>query len=184
MRWLALLTEFDIRYVTHKSVKGSIVAAHLASLPVSDDRPIDDDFLNEQFVSITSITGWQLYFDGAANQSGFGIGILLISPHGDHIPRSVRLVFSDHHRLTNNIVEYEACITGLETALNLGIRQLEIHGDSNLIIQQTQGIWRTRDEKLKPYHAYLDPLVARFDELRYIHLPRAENQFADVLVIV
>ncbi|RVW76532.1 Retrovirus-related Pol polyprotein from transposon 17.6 [Vitis vinifera] len=44
----------------------------------------------------------------------------------DHILRSVRLAFSDHHRLTNNIVEYEACITGLETALDLGIRQLEI----------------------------------------------------------
>ena len=130
---------------------------------------------------MTSITGWQLYFDGAANQSGFGIGILLISPQGDHIPRSVRLVFSGHHSLTNNMVEYEACITGLETALDLGIRQLEIHGDSNLVIRQTQGIWRTRDEKLKPYHAYLDLLVARFEELRYIHLPREENRFADAL---
>ena len=107
----------------------------MASLPVSDDRPIDYDFPDEQFVSMTSITGWQLYFDGAVNQSGFGIGILLISPQGDHIPRSVRLVFSGHHSLTNNMVEYEACITGLETALDLGIRQLEIHGDSNLVIR-------------------------------------------------
>ena len=64
----------------------------------------------------------------------------------------------------NNIVEYEACITGLETALDLGIRQLEIHGDSNLVIQQTQGIWRTRDEKLKPYHAYLDLLSDGFED--------------------
>ena len=148
---------------------------------VSDDRSVDDDFLDEQIVSMTSITGWRLYFDGAANQSGFGIGILLISPQGDHIPRSVRLAFSDHHRLTNNIVEYEACITGLETALDLGIRQLEIHGDSNLVIKHTQGIWRTWDEKLKPYHAYLDLLIDRFDVLRYIHLPRAENHFADAL---
>ena len=181
MRWLVLLTEFDIQYMTQKSVKGSIVADHLASLPVSDDRPIDDNFPDEQFVSMTRITGCQLYFDGAANQSGFSIGILLISPQGDHIPRSVRLVFSDHHRLTNNIVEYEACITGLETVMDLGIKQLEIHGDSNLVIQQTQCIWKTRDEKLEPYHAYLDLLVARFDELRYIHLPRVENQFADAL---
>ena len=89
---------------------------------------------------MTSIIGWQLYFDGAANQSGFGIGILLISPQGDHIPRSVQLVFFYHHRLTNNIVEYEACITGLETVLDLGIRQLDIHSDSNLVIQKTQGI--------------------------------------------
>ena len=80
MRWLVLLIEFDIQYVTQKSVKGSIVADHLASLPISDDKPIDDDFPDEQFVSMTSITRWQLYFDGAANQLGFGIGILLISP--------------------------------------------------------------------------------------------------------
>ncbi|XP_034695730.1 uncharacterized protein LOC117921893 [Vitis riparia] len=181
MRWLVLLTEFDIHYVTHKSVKGSIIADHLASLPISDDKSVDDDFPDEQIVSMTSIKGWRLYFDGAANQSRFGIGILLISPQGDHIPRSVRLAFSDHHRLTNNIVEYEACITGLETALDLVIRQLEIHGDSNLVIQQTQGIWRTRDEKLKPYHAYLDLLIDGFDVLRYIHLPREENQFVDAL---
>ena len=67
MRWLVLLTKFGIQYVTQKSVKGSIVADHLASLLVSDERPIDDDFPYEQFISITSITGWQLYFDGAAN---------------------------------------------------------------------------------------------------------------------
>ena len=126
MRWLVLLIEFDIQYVTQKSVKGSVVADHLASLPISDDRQIDDDFPDEQFVSVTSIAGWRLYFDGVSNQSGFGIGILLISPQGAHIPRSIRLTFSDHHRLTNNIVEYEACITGIETALDLGVRQLEI----------------------------------------------------------
>ena len=150
-------------------------------MPVFDDRPIEDDFPDEQFVSVTNIAGWRLYFDGAANQPGFGIGILLISPQGDHIPKSVRLTFSDHHQLTNNVVEYEAYITSLETALNLGVRQLEIYQDSNLVIQQTQGIWRTQDEKLKPYHAYLDFLVDRFDELRNIHLPRAENQFVDAL---
>ena len=105
----------------------------------------------------------------------------MISPQGDYIPKSVRLTFSDHHRLTNNVVEYKTYITGLETTLDLGVRQLEIHGDSNLVIQQTQSIWRTRDEKLKPYHAYLDLLVDRFEELRYIHLPRAENQSADAL---
>ena len=181
MRWLVLLTKFDIQYVTHKSIKGSIVIDHLASLLVSDDRPIDVDFPDEQFVSMTSTAGLQLYFDGAANQLGFSISIILISPQGYHIPRLVRLTFFDHHRLMNNIVEYEACITGLETTLDLGVRQLEINGDSNLVIQQTQGIWRTRDEKLKPYHAYLDLLVARYDELRYIHLSRAKNQFANAL---
>ena len=66
MRWLVLLIEFNIQYVTRKSVKGSIVADHLASLKIFDGRPNDDDFLDEQIVSVTSIVGWRLYFDGAA----------------------------------------------------------------------------------------------------------------------
>ena len=47
IRWLVFFTEFDIQYATYKSIKGSIVANHLASSSVSDDRPIDDDFPDE-----------------------------------------------------------------------------------------------------------------------------------------
>ncbi|RVW60990.1 Retrovirus-related Pol polyprotein from transposon 17.6 [Vitis vinifera] len=144
MRWLVLLTEFDIQYVSQKSIKGSIVADHLASLPTSEDRPVDDDFPDEEFVAMTSLSGWCMYFDGAANQSGYGIGVLLVSPQGDHIPRWRCLVTP---------IWYSA--------------------DS--------GDWKTRDVKLRPYHAYLELLVARFDDLRYVHLPRAQNRFADAL---
>ena len=73
----------------------------------------------------------------------------------------------------NNIVEYEACILGLETALELRIRQMEVFGDSNLVLRQIQGHWKTRDVKFRPYHAYLELLVGRFDDLSYTHLPRA-----------
>ena len=139
MRWLVLLIEFDIHYVTQKSVRGSVVADHLASLPVSDGRAIDDDFPDEDVAAVTSMSGWHMYFDGATNHSIYGLGVLLISPHGDHIPRSVRLAFSDQHPATNNIVEYEACILGLEMALELGIRQMEVFGDSNLVLRQIQG---------------------------------------------
>ena len=95
MRWLVLLTEFDIHYVTQKSIRRSIVTDHLTSLPVSDGRAIVDDFLDEDFATVTSLSGWHMYFDGMVNHSGYGIGVLLISFHGDHIPRSVRLTFSD-----------------------------------------------------------------------------------------
>ena len=95
MRWLVLLTEFDIQYVSQKSIKGSIVANHLASLLTSKDRPVDDDFLDEEFIVMTSLSGWCMYFDGAANQSGYGIGVLLVSPQDDHISRSICLAFLD-----------------------------------------------------------------------------------------
>ena len=122
------LTKFDIQYVTQNSIKRSVLADHLASLPVTDSRVINDDFSNEKIARVTSLSGWCIYFDGAANHSGYGIGVLLISPHGDHILRSVRLAFADRYSATNNIVEYEACILGLETALELGIRRIEIFG--------------------------------------------------------
>ena len=181
MRWLILLTEFDIRYVTQNYIKESVLAYHLASLPVTDSRVINDDFPDEEIARVTIVSGRCMYFDGAANHSGYGIGVLLISPHGDHIPRLVRLAFADRYLATNNIVEYEACILGLETALELGIRRMEIFGDSNLVIRHIQGDWKTRDVKLRPYHAYLELLVARFDDLSYTHLPRAQNQFTDAL---
>ncbi|RVW21341.1 Retrovirus-related Pol polyprotein from transposon 17.6 [Vitis vinifera] len=129
MRWLVLLTEFDI-------------------------QPVDDDFPDEEFIAMTSLSGWRMYFDGAANQLGFGIGVLLISPK---------------------------VIIFRETTLELGIKQMEVFGDSNLVLRQIQGDWKTRDVKLRPYHAYLELVVERFDDLRYTRLPKAQNQFADAL---
>ena len=69
------------------------------------------------------------------------------------------LTFFDRHPITNNIVEYEACILGLETALELGIRQTKVVGDSNMVLRQIQGDWKTRDVKLRSYHDYLELLV-------------------------
>ncbi|RVW57914.1 hypothetical protein CK203_113857 [Vitis vinifera] len=54
----------------------------------------------------------------------------------------------------NNIVEYEACILDLETTLELGIKQMEVFSDSNLVLKQIQGDWRTRDVKLRSYLSF------------------------------
>ena len=58
---------------------------------------------------------------------------------------------------------------------------MEVFGDSNLVLRQIQGDWKTRDVKLRSYHAYLELLVARFDDLGYVHLSRAQNRFANTL---
>ena len=72
----------------------------------------------------------EMYFDGATNQNGSGIEVLLISLKGTHIPFSSRLNFPT----TNNATEYEACIMGLQVALGLGVKELEVCGDLALII--------------------------------------------------
>jgi len=76
-----------------------------------------------------------LGFDGAVNVYGSGIGAVIITPQGTHIPFTSRLLFE----CTNNIAEYEACIMGIEEAINLRIKNLDIYGDSALVINQIKG---------------------------------------------
>src|ERR1700728_2045519 len=84
-RWLLLLADLDIKYVTRKSVKGRAVAEFLADHPVEGPEDVEFEFPDENVMTATNDV-WTLYFDGAAYQKGFGIGVLLISPEGSHIP--------------------------------------------------------------------------------------------------
>ncbi|KAI8547541.1 hypothetical protein RHMOL_Rhmol07G0204200 [Rhododendron molle] len=84
----------------------------------------------------------------AANQKGYRIGVLLITPDGSHIPPAFKLNFD----VTNNQAEYEACVVGMEAALTLSVEKLEVIGDSNLVVSQANGDWKVREERLKLYH--------------------------------
>jgi ribonuclease HI len=90
---------------------------------------------------------WKLYFDGVANVVRSGIGAVLVSPKGQKTPIAIKLGFD----CTNNMTEYEACIAGLQVALEFGAHELEVFGDSLLIVSQTNGEWQARDPKLIPY---------------------------------
>ncbi|XP_043721080.1 uncharacterized protein LOC122668606 [Telopea speciosissima] len=120
---------------------------------------------------------WQLYFDGATNQRGYGVGILLITPEVLYLPFAFRLEF----QCTNNIAEYEVCVIGLEAAMVLGIKKLKVYGDSSIVIYQTQGKWKIKDEKLKPYQEHLEGIIKNFEEVTFEYLPRVNNRFADAL---
>ena len=76
-----------------------------------------------------------MYFDGASNALGHGIMAVLVSPDEDHCPFIAKLNFN----CTNNVVEYEACIMGLQAAVEKKIKKLEMYGDSALVIYQLKG---------------------------------------------
>ena len=100
-----LLSEFDIKYVTQKFVKGRAIADHLAHCSPEEAEEIQEDFLNEDIMGI-EVESWKMYFDGATNQNRSGIEVLLISPKGAHIPFSDRLNFPT----TNNVTKYELAL--------------------------------------------------------------------------
>ncbi|PKI56400.1 hypothetical protein CRG98_023203 [Punica granatum] len=82
---------------------------------------------------------------------------------------------------TNNVAEYEACILGLQAAIDFKVKELKVFGDSMLIIFQTLGQWKTKDTKLVPYHEYLERLTENFEDISFTYTPCVKNQFADVL---
>ncbi|XP_070034419.1 uncharacterized protein [Nicotiana tomentosiformis] len=121
--------------------------------------------------------GWKLFFDGAANMRGVGIGAALISETRHHYPVTAQLRFY----CTNNIAEYEASILGLRLAIDMGVQEILVLGDSDLLVHQIQGEWETRDLKLIPYRQCLHDLCQRFRSVEFRHIPRIHNEIADAL---
>lgn len=84
--WQLLLSEFDKPYVTQRSIKGQALADHLAEHALPDVEPLRTDFPDEEILFATEEekvpeeAEWTLYFDGAMNGDGNGIGAVLISP--------------------------------------------------------------------------------------------------------
>ncbi|XP_031387139.1 uncharacterized protein LOC116200431 [Punica granatum] len=80
-KWRCQLTEYDIEYVSSTSVKGQAIADHLAEFPIEDDTPINSDFQDEEILQVDEKedgTAWKMYFDGAVNSTGSGIGAACI----------------------------------------------------------------------------------------------------------
>ena len=175
-KWLVLLTEFDIVYMTKKTIKGRAIADFLALTPRESDEQFEFEFPDEGLNAI-EVQGWVLYFDGAVNYKGAGIGILLITPTGEQIPLAKKLEFP----VTNNMAEYEACIFGLESTGSIGAKEISVYGDSKLVVSQATEEWEVRDEKLKLYVEHLQQLKSHFHKCNMFHLPRGKNQMADAL---
>nr|QLA48219.1 hypothetical protein [Medinilla magnifica] len=132
-KWQLQLAEFDIRYSPQKSVKGRAIADYLAEYPSSDTNPLETELPDEHIMNTTDRPKkWTMYFDGAVNLSGSGIGAILISPDDQYYPVAAKVTFP----CTNNIAEYEACILGLQTALELDVDHLDVYGDSAQLIAQ------------------------------------------------
>ena len=120
---------------------------------------------------------WHLYFDCTINKKGKGIGAVLATPQGQLFPFARKMTFS----CTNNEAEYEACILGLQVALEHDVRKLHVHGDAILVISQVNSDWKTKDPKLVPYHEYLLKLIEEFEETRFTFMNRVKNAYADAL---
>jgi ribonuclease HI len=120
-----------------------------------------------------------LFFDGSTRQQVDRARVVLIDPRGDQVKYMVHLEF----KATNNMAEYEALIFGLSTALSLGIRQLLVKGDSQLIIKQVCGECSCNEPSFAAYLLHVRKLEKDFTALELQHVPRADNSVIDDLSV-
>ncbi|XP_075107071.1 uncharacterized protein LOC142180051 [Nicotiana tabacum] len=118
-----------------------------------------------------------MFFDGAVNVKGVGIGEILILPTGQHYSATAWLQFF----CTNNTTEYGACIMGMNMAIDIDAKELLIMGDSDLIIRQAQCEWETRDIKLIQYRKHVEDLSKHFKSVEFRYIPRFHNELVDAL---
>jgi ribonuclease HI/pterin-4a-carbinolamine dehydratase len=83
---------------------------------------------------------------------------------------------------TNNQAEYRALKMGLESAMDLGVKELHVYMDSLLVINQVQGIWKIKNAELMPLHQEIRGMLQKFDKVVLTHVPRALNKIADGMV--
>ena len=169
MKWAIELSEFDIRYKPKTTIKGQVLADF-----VMEFAPVQ---LAEPAQSRDDLPIWKLSVDGASNAQGSGAGLILTSPEGINIEYALRFGF----HASNNEVEYEAVIAGLNLAHSLEVDQLEVHSDSQLVVRQIEDTYEARSEKMVLYLQKVRDLLQKFVSVQINYVPRTENSRADTL---
>ena len=85
-------------------------------------------------------------------------------------------------RATNNVAEYSGLVAGMEKAAELGVRELEVISDSELLVKQMRGEYKVKNETLRRLWEEANDLERRFARVRYTAVRRAHNELADRLV--
>ena len=101
-------------------------------------------------------------------KTGAGAGLLFISPLSIHMRYVIRI----HFVASSNVAEYEARVNGLRIAIELGVRRLDVRGDSQLVIDQVMKALSCHDPKMEAYCKEVRKLEDNFHDLELIHVAR------------
>ena len=163
MKWAIELSEFDIRYKPKTTIKGHILADFVMEFTSAE--------LAKATQLMSNLPIWRLSIDGAANAQGSGVGLILTSPDGIDIEYALRFGF----RASNNEVEYEAVIAGLNLSHSMEVDQLEVCSDSQLVVKQIEDSYEAKGEKMILYLKKVWELLKKFIRVQIRHIPRSEN---------
>ena len=118
--------------------------------------------------------------DGGArgNPGPAAIGAVVQGPGGEVLEERGERIGT----ATNNVAEYRALLLGIERAAALGASEVDLVGDSELIVRQVKGEYKVKDAALRELHAEVKRALVGFERWSISHVRRAENAGADRLV--
>lgn len=118
--------------------------------------------------------------DGGArgNPGPAAIAAVVATPEGEVVERRGEAI----GRATNNVAEYRALLLGIELARERGAGEVELVGDSELVVKQVKGEYRVKDAGLRPLHAEVRAALDAFERWSIRHVRREHNAEADQLV--
>ena len=129
---------------------------------------------------MTTKFAYQLYFDGASRsnpgEASYG-GVIYEN-------KDEKLVYGKYVGVrTNNEVEYMGLLNGLKEAVKMNIKNMNVFGDSKLVIEQVKGNWKVKSDKLRPYYDEIKQLLSKnpFENIEFEHVYRKNNKRADEL---
>ena len=117
------------------------------------------------------------WFDGAARGNPGEAGFGLVVESGDQVEEIAGFL----GRTTNNVAEYSGLLAALTWAHDHGVEELQLFGDSELVVKQLQGTYRVKAPHLVPLFMRALALRRAIPRVRIAHVPRAENKRADLL---
>ncbi len=119
----------------------------------------------------------RVYSDGAArgNPGLSGAGAVLVDPSGQVVDQIGKFLGTQ----TNNYAEYMGLLIGLRRARSLGVREVEVYADSELMIRQLGGRYQVKSPSLKPLYDEAVRLLNDFSRVKLVHVPREMNKAAD-----
>jgi ribonuclease HI len=120
-----------------------------------------------------------LHADGASrgNPGPSAIAAILHLPTGEELASVAKRI----GRATNNVAEYRAVIEGMKLARDIGVRELIVYVDSELVMKQLTGAYRIRSKDLEPLAREVAAEARHFAKCVFEHVKREENREADRL---
>ena len=142
-KWGTMLGAYNVRYMPRTAIKGQVLANFVAEF-TEGVGSLEEKALGVMTTSALVIPPWEVYTDGAANQKGARVGIVLITLEKLVIEKSQRFGFL----ATNNEAEYEALLAGIAMVSQLRGEVVELYSNSQLVVGQVNGEFKARDERM------------------------------------